>query len=294
MRFLIITGLSGSGKTLTLKCLEDMGYFCVDNLPPVLIPKLADICRQGRANMDKVAMVVDMRGGELFSAITESLQILDETGFHYEILYIDADIDTIVMRYKEIRKNHPLSPNGRLMDGINLEIDMLSEIREHANNIINTSNMPPSKLKELLAQEYGDEYQENISVVIVSFGFKRGIPVDADMVFDVRILPNPFYIGALRSHSGKDTGVRDYVFSFPEAQVFVDKTADLINYILPYYLKEAKKDIVIAIGCTGGMHRSVAVAEALYKKLHADRRRMILEHRDMENERAGSKYHHIE
>lgn len=294
MRFVIITGYSGSGKSNTMRCMEDMGFFCVDNLPPVLIPKFAEVCMQGGSRMERVAVVVDVRGGELFHAINEALIHLEEMNFPYEILFLEADEDTLVHRYKETRRAHPMSPEGRVIDGIRKEQVLLADIKQNATKIINTTDLLPSKLREILYKEFGNNLFDSMRVTVVSFGFKRGIPTDADMVLDVRFLPNPFYISSLRRSSGKDESVRDYVFSFDEANQFVDKALDLIEYILPFYRKEAKPDIVLAIGCTGGMHRSVAIAEAIYARLSSQGRRVTVEHRDLEHEKRGLKYRPVE
>ncbi len=287
MRFVVVTGLSGAGKTQTLRYMEDMGFFCIDNLPPKLIPKFAELCFQTSGNIDKVAIVVDIRGGEFFDDLSECLANLKEDGYHYEILYLDASNEVLIKRFKETRRTHPLVKDGRLLEAIQLEREKLVYLKESAHHIIDTSNLLTRQLKEVLTDLFmnKDEYR-GIIISIISFGYKRGIPLDADLVFDVRFLPNPFYIDRLKLHSGKEADVRDYIFGFPETKQFLEKLHDMIEFLLPYYVKEGKNQLVIAIGCTGGMHRSVTIADALYELLKRKEHHVVIDHRDIEQERA--------
>jgi RNase adapter protein RapZ len=283
MKFIIVTGLSGAGRSQALKRLEDMGYFCVDNLPPKLIPEFAKMCLHNN-QIVKAATVVDMRMGDMFDDIFGAIKRLKEMrDIELSILYLDASEEALVKRFKETRRRHPLSEDGKVITGITLERGKLRTIKDLANNTIDTSTYSVKKLGEVMDKLFNEPGSEGILITVTTFGYKKGIPIDADMVFDMRFLPNPFYIEELREHTGKEEVVRDYVFSFPRTKVFIDKVSDLVNYIAPYYLEQDKKQLVIAIGCTGGKHRSVAVAEELYKIFKSQGHRVILEHRDLEN-----------
>lgn len=283
MRFVIITGLSGAGKTQAVRYMEDIGFFCVDNLPPKLIPKFAELCYQTGGNISKIAIVVDIRGGKFFNDLFECLDSLKEYGYLYEILFLDASDDVLIKRFKESRRSHPLEKDGRLIKGIQMERELLMKLRESANHIIDTSNMLSRELKEELVDLFVEQEQiQGITISVISFGFKRGIPLDADLVFDVRFLPNPFYIDRLKHHTGKDGDVREYIFAFPETGKFLEKLIDMVEYLLPYYVREGKNQLVIAIGCTGGMHRSVSIADAFFKTLKDSGHRVIIDHRDIE------------
>lgn len=287
MQFVIITGLSGAGKTQTLRYMEDMGFFCMDNLPPKLIPKFAELCYQTSGDINKVAIVVDIRGGNFFRDLFECLKNLKESGYDYEILFLDASDEVLIKRFKESRRTHPLAREGGLIDGIHKERQILSHIKENSTNIVDTSNLLTRQLKEVLMQMFsGKEKYKGMIISIVSFGFKRGIPLDADLVFDVRFLPNPFYIDKLKKLSGMEKPVKDYIFSFPETQQFLDKLEDMLEFLIPYYKKEGKNQLVIGIGCTGGMHRSVTIADALYITLKNKGYNVVIDHRDIEYEKA--------
>ncbi|MGL5574991.1 MAG: RNase adapter RapZ [Sarcina sp.] len=294
MRFVIVTGLSGAGKTEATRSLEDLGYFCVDNLPPKLIPKFAEACGQGQGqgNLDKVALVIDIRGGIFFDDLFESLTYLKNNNFNYEILFLDSNDEVLVKRFKESRRSHPLSPDGRVLTGINNERAKLREIKDRADNIVDTSKYAIKDLREKLNILYGDgkEPEHTISVTVLSFGFKYGIPMDSDLVFDVRFIPNPFYIPELKPFSGKDEPVRDYVLKQDETKGFMSRNLDMLEFLIPHYVKEGKRQLIIAIGCTGGRHRSVAIAEATYRELLAKGFNASVEHRDMnEDVNRGSK-----
>lgn len=283
MKFIIVTGLSGAGRSQALKRLEDMGYFCVDNLPPKLIPDFAKMCLEND-QIAKAATVVDMRMGDMFDDIFDAIKCLKEMNdIELSILYLDASEEALVKRFKETRRRHPLSEDGKVITGITLERGKLRSIKDLANNTIDTSTYSVKKLGEVMDKLFSDPGAGGILITVSTFGYKKGIPIDADMVFDMRFLPNPFYIEELREHTGKEDVVRDYVLSFPRTKVFIDKVSDLVNYIAPYYLEQDKKQLVIAIGCTGGKHRSVAVAEELFRIFKAQGHRVIIEHRDLEN-----------
>ena len=281
MRFVIITGLSGAGKSQAVKYLEDFGYFCVDNLPPALIPKFVELCHQTKGKIEKIALVIDIRGGLFFEDLFASLQELEETLFQYEILFLDAGDEVLVKRFKETRRIHPLSGDGTISEGILKEREKLQYLKEKATNIIDTTNLIPSQLKEELRNIYleGNE-TNNLIINIVSFGFKKGIPLDADLVFDVRFLPNPFYVETLRDFTGQEESVREYVMNSPISVAFLEKLYDLLDFLIPCYIKEGKNQLVIAIGCTGGKHRSVTIAHALFHRLKEDGQRVIVNHRD--------------
>jgi len=264
----IITGMSGAGKTIAVQCLEDLGYFCVDNLPPVLIPKFAELIEQSRGNIEKVALVIDLRGREFFTALNEALvELQANTTIRYEILFLDATDSVLVQRYKESRRRHPLAKSGSPLDGILQERKLLEELKGMATQVIDTSNMKPAQLKMAITSRFSQSERSRINVNIISFGFKYGIPIDADLIFDVRFLPNPHYIDHLRPKTGQDQEVYDYVMRWNETQVFLTKLLDLIQYLIPQYVKEGKSQVVIGIGCTGGKHRSVAIAEYLCKMI---------------------------
>ncbi len=280
MKFVIVTGLSGAGKSQTLKRLEDLGYFCVDNLPPDLIPQFAEICLKGQR--EKAAAAVDMRMGEMFPGVFDAIEKLKiMTDIELDILFLDANDEAIVKRFKETRRKHPLSQTGQVMEGIKEERRMLANIEEYATNRLDTSVFSLKQLGDALDAIYAVSDDQRILISITTFGFKRGIPIDADMVFDMRFLPNPFYVPELKMLTGKDQPVREYVFAAQEAQQFVDKVMDMITLVAPFYLEQDKKQLVVAIGCTGGKHRSVAVGEAIFQRLKADDVRVTLNHRDI-------------
>ncbi|MCD2346338.1 RNase adapter RapZ [Clostridium guangxiense] len=286
MRFVIVTGLSGAGKTQAIRSLEDLGYFCVDNLPSTLIPKFAEACFQTQGVIDRVALVIDIRGGKFFDNIFEGLDYLKNNGYSYEILFLDASDEVLIKRYKESRRKHPLAPEGRIINGIKLERKKLEEIRNMANNIIDTSKLVARELKEKITVIYQREGQieTKLIVTVVSFGFKYGIPVDSDLVFDVRFLPNPFYIPDLKHYSGNEKPVSEYVMSFPQTQAFIDKLHDMLKFLIPNYIKEGKRQLIVSIGCTGGRHRSVTIANEIYKRLKNDGQIVNIDHRDIEED----------
>lgn len=290
MRFVIVTGLSGAGKSQAIKSLEDLGYFCVDNLPPALLPKFADLCYQTEGKFDRIALVIDIRGGKFFDDLFESLYQLKMQDYHYEILFLDASDDVLIKRFKESRRSHPLAIDGRIADGIDEERKKLAEVKSKADNIIDTSNLTPRQLKEEIVNIFleGKEF-EGIIISVVSFGFKYGIPLDSDLVFDVRFLPNPYYVEVLKKKSGKDEPVREYVMRWTEAREFLTKVTDMAEFLIPYYIKEGKTHLVISVGCTGGRHRSVVIANQIYEALKSSGHRVIIDHRDISEDVEGSK-----
>lgn len=281
MRFVIITGLSGAGKSQAVKYMEDFGYFCVDNLPPSLIPKFVELCQQTKGKIDKIALVTDIRGGMFFDDLFASLDAMEELGYHCEILFLEAKDEILVKRFKETRRNHPLAEKGSIIDGIQREREKLRELKGMATNILDTTKLIPSQLREELKNIYLEgNTTNNLIISIVSFGFKHGIPLDADLVFDVRFLPNPFYIEELRDYTGNDLGVREYVMNSPVSVEFSQKLIELVDFLIPQYIQEGKNQLVIAIGCTGGRHRSVTIANVLQEHLKENGNRVIMNHRD--------------
>ncbi|MGN1165588.1 MAG: RNase adapter RapZ [Lachnospiraceae bacterium] len=284
MRFVIVTGMSGAGKSTALKMLEDMGYFCVDNLPVPLITKLAEILFVPGAEMNKAALGVDIRSGENFRELENVLKELDEDGMKYEILFLESSDDVLIKRYKETRRFHPLSGNdGRVDEGICKEREKLKFLKQKADYLIDTSHMLTRELRKELNKIFvqNKEYK-NLYVTVLSFGFKYGIPADADLVFDVRFLPNPYYIEELRPMSGNDKAVRDYVMNNDKAGEFLKKLVDMIEFLIPNYILEGKTQLVIGVGCTGGKHRSVTLANELFEALEKkDSYGIRIEHRDI-------------
>lgn len=281
MRFVIITGLSGAGKTETTRTLEDLGYFCVDNLPPKLIPKFAEACNGG--NIEKVALVIDIRGGIFFDDLFESLLFLKNNEYKHEILFLDASDEVLVKRFKETRRSHPLAPNGRVINGINDERNKLREVKDRADLIIDTTKYKISDLREKLNEYYGESLakEKKLSITVLSFGFKYGVPVDSDLLFDVRFIPNPFYIPELKQYSGEEEPVSKFVLKQEETKVFLEKVIDMLEFLIPNYIKESKRQLIISIGCTGGRHRSVAIANEIHRILTEKNYNSKIEHRDI-------------
>lgn len=268
MRFVIVTGMSGGGKRTALKMLEDVGFYCVDNLPVALIEKFVELIVTPNSEITKVALGLDVRAGQSFEEVESILGNLRKNGYTFDLLFMEATDSVLLKRYKESRRMHPLSPEGRVEEGIGKERKILEPIREISDYVIDTSNLLTRELKEELDRIFvkNEEYN-SLMVTVMSFGFKYGIPADADLVFDVRFLPNPFYIDDLKHKTGQDKEVQDYVMSFPEAKQFSEKLTDMIEFLIPNYVKEGKYQLVIAVGCTGGKHRSVTLANELYSRL---------------------------
>lgn len=286
IQLLIITGMSGAGKTIAVKSFEEMGYFCVDNLPPVLVSKFAELIKHSEGKIDQVALVMDLRGREFFDSFLTSLTELDEMGIQYQILFLDASDEVLVRRYKESRKKHPLALESPPLEGVKKEREILGEIKGRAHHVIDTSHLKPAELKERLFERFGGGRKEgnSLTVNVVSFGFKYGVPIDADLVFDVRFLPNPHYIPELRPLTGCDEEVAQYVLKWTETQQFLQRLTDFLRYLLPHYQREGKGQLVIGIGCTGGKHRSVTIAEALKETLAKEYPVKAL-HRDIDKDR---------
>ena len=268
MRFVVVTGMSGGGKSTALRMLEDAGYYCVDNLPVLLIEKFVELIATPDGEVTMVALGLDVRADQAFETTTKILDKLKNDGYAFEILFMEANDKTLLKRYKETRRVHPLSPYGRIEDGIKRERAILSNIRAKSDYVIDTSRLLTRELKEELDRIFvQNEGYNSLMVTVLSFGFKYGIPADADLVFDVRFLPNPFYIDELKHKTGNEKEVQDYVMSFPEAHTFIEKLADLVGFLIPNYVKEGKYQLVIGIGCTGGKHRSVTLANRLYEHM---------------------------
>ncbi|MCL5935137.1 MAG: RNase adapter RapZ [Clostridia bacterium] len=293
VKLVIVSGLSGAGKTQAMRSLEDLGFFCVDNLPPSLLPKFAELCGQYQGSIDKIALVIDIRGGEFFDSINEMFDYLDKEDSDYEILFLEAADETLVRRFKETRRRHPLSPQGQVLEGIKEERKRMEELRGRAHKVIDTSNLSTQELKAEIHSMFAGTGQDNakLRMTVVSFGFKYGIPLDADLVIDVRFLPNPYYIPELRAFTGNDAQVQDYVNKSPVTREFLRKFYSLVKFLIPHYIQEGKTSLTIAVGCTGGQHRSVTLANRLgvmLQKQEQDRGfRVVIKHRDIDKKSGG-------
>lgn len=281
LQVLIITGLSGAGKSQAVNCLEDMGYYCVDNLPPALLLKFIELGLQSEGKVDKVALVTDARGGEFFSDLTQALEEMTSARIPYQILFLEASDQVLVRRFKESRRRHPLASGERLLDAIGMERKMLEELRGRANIIIDTSELSPRELKEKLLGLFSEDQSAEFTVNVVSFGYKWGIPLDSDIVMDVRFLANPFYNPDLRMLTGKDRAVEQFVLDAPVTKSFSRRFLNLLRFLIPYYIAEGKTTLAIAIGCTGGQHRSVVLAEYTGRQLKRLGYSAIVRHRDV-------------
>ncbi|MBD3949933.1 RNase adapter RapZ [Tuanshanicoccus lijuaniae] len=280
LELVIITGMSGAGKTVAVQSFEDLGYYCVDNMPPSLLPTFWELIKES-GKITKIALVIDLRSRAFFDELTQVISKMDNTQMiTSKILFLEADDQVLVSRYKETRRNHPLAVQGRVSEGIRLEREMLRDLRGRAQIIINTSDISPRQLREQLMQTFAADNQSTFHVQVVSFGFKYGAPIDVDVMMDVRFLPNPHYIEELRPKTGLDAQVYDYVMKQPETQAFYTKFIDLIEYCLPGYKKEGKSSVVIGIGCTGGQHRSIALAERVGNHLKNSGYDTTISHRD--------------
>ncbi|WP_216831255.1 RNase adapter RapZ [Alkalihalobacterium elongatum] len=284
IQIVIITGMSGAGKTVAVQSFEDLGYFCVDNLPPALIPKFIDLIESSGGKMNKVALVIDLRGREFFDHFFEVIDKLGSNSnlqLNPQVLFLDAKDAKLVQRYKETRRSHPLAPKGLPLEGIKAEREMLEELKGRAQQIIDTTDLKPIQLREKISQRFSTEEQPLFSINLMSFGFKYGIPIDADLVFDVRFLPNPHYIDHMRPKTGLDEEVSSYVLKWSETQQFIEKLRDLLVYMLPQYKREGKSQLVVGIGCTGGKHRSVTLAE-YFGEYFSEEYVVHVSHRDIE------------
>lgn len=281
MEILLITGMSGAGKSNALRTFEDLGYYCMDNLPPALLDQFIELCYSTNKKIERVAIGIDTRGGIFFEDFFKGLESLSHQHVDFKILFMDADDHVLVKRYKELRRPHPLNPDGSLTKGIEVERERLEHVKQIANYILDTSNMSSTQLKHELRNLFKDGALQKITISIVSFGFKNGILLDGDMIFDVRFLPNPFYIQDLRPLNGLQRETKDFIFSWEQTDVFIEKAQDMIEFLLPHYVDEGKTQLVIGIGCTGGFHRSVAIAEELKSRLVEDNHRVTISHRDL-------------
>lgn len=277
---IIITGMSGAGKTVAIQSFEDLGFYTIDNLPPALLLTFIRLMKDSGKTMKRIAVVMDLRGGDFFDSLKEAVDNLSqEPSVSSTLLFLDADNQTLVSRYKESRRSHPLSPGGLVLGGLKKERDLLHDLQGRAKYIYNTSNMSPRELKERIYNDFSSASSNVFTVNVLSFGFKHGMPIDADLVFDVRFLPNPFYIEELKPLTGLDKEVSDYVLKWTETQTLIDKLTDLLHFLIPQYKNEGKAQLVIAFGCTGGQHRSVTLAE-YYGKLLAEQNKTVVTHRD--------------
>ncbi|MGN0292274.1 MAG: RNase adapter RapZ [Lachnospiraceae bacterium] len=268
MKFVIVTGMSGAGKGTAVKMMEDMGYYCVDNLPIPLMEEFVDLAVTTREELSKVAVSIDIRSGDALKELQDVLNRIREKGISFEILFLEAEDTVLIKRYKETRRNHPLSKNGRIDKGIELERQKLEFIKKQADYIIDTSRLLSRELKIELEKIFIKEQEyRSLYITVLSFGFKYGIPIDSDLVFDVRFLPNPYYIEELRPKTGNDIEIQDFVMQYKEAHDFLDKLEDMVEFLIPNYISEGKNQLVISIGCTGGKHRSVTLANELYNRL---------------------------
>ena len=286
MKFVILTGMSGAGKSTALKMMEDIGFYCVDNLPIPLLEKFVELSELQNAELQKVAVGIDARSGQALDELKNVLDRIKEKGGSYEILFLDSDDSVLVKRYKETRRSHPLAPGERVDKGIALERERLVFLKERADYILDTSQLLTRELKAEIEKIFlKNQDYKNLFITILSFGFKYGIPVDSDLVFDVRFLPNPYYVEGLRAKTGNDKEIQEYVLQFKEAHEFLDKLTDMIDFLIPNYISEGKNQLVISIGCTGGKHRSVTLANELYKRLAKKTEYGLkIEHRDIEKD----------
>jgi UPF0042 nucleotide-binding protein len=291
MRLVIVTGMSGSGKATALKILEDAGYFCVDNLPVSFVDKFVEVTASGNGEITKLALGIDCRIGKSLSRLEEILEHMHAQGIEYEILFLDASDEVLVKRYKETRRLHPMAESGRIEQGIHREREELAFLKKRADYIIDTSMLLVRELKQEMDKIFVQNREfKSLMITVLSFGFKYGIPSDADLVFDVRFLPNPYYYEELRKLTGNDQKIQDFVMGYDIAHEFLDKLDDMVRFLVPNYVLEGKNQLVIAIGCTGGKHRSVTLANQLYKRLQNQNDYGVkLEHRDIEKDAARGK-----
>lgn len=284
MEILVITGLSGAGKSEVLNVLEDRGFYCMDNLPPALLLDFVKLFEKAKRIMNKVAIVLDIRSGYFFDDLFENLDVLEERGFNYKILFLDSRDKILIKRFKELRRPHPLNKDGSIIDGIKKEREILKQVKMKADYIMDTSDISKAELQqEILKIFLEGEESRKLTISIVSFGFKKGIPLDLDLLFDVRFLPNPYYVEELKECTGNDKCIQDYVMQWDEAQEFFNKLKDMLEFLIPYYTKEGKTQLIIGIACTGGKHRSVTIANELYKYLKEKNFRTTIEHRDIKS-----------
>jgi len=286
LRLVIVSGLSGSGKTNALKCFEDLGFFCVDNLPPPLLPVFADLCTQSSAGITKVAVGIDIRERDFLRDFLTISERLKGEGYHYELIFFEANDEVLVRRFSETRRPHPLARNTPILEGIQKEREQLAELKKRSDRIIDTSTFTLQQLKDVIAQNYSDQGEvRKPSISVISFGYKYGIPYETDLLFDVRFLQNPNFVSELKPLSGEDSAVQEYIFRKPEAERFIELVKSFLSFLVPFYEKEGRPYLTIAIGCTGGRHRSVAISRRLHDDLKAAHYQTVLRHRDVNRER---------
>lgn len=285
MRIVFVTGMSGAGKRTAIKFFEDAGYYCVDNLPVMLVTKFVELAASGNRKESNIVIGIDIRSGDSIGELAGVLDFLSEEGYKFEILFLEADDDVLVKRYKETRRNHPLAGDNRIMEGIIKEREEIGFLKKRANYVLDTSTLLTRELKQEIEKIFVfDESFSSLVVTILSFGFKYGIPEDSDLVFDVRFLPNPYYVEGLKMKTGNDKEIQDFVFASEEAGIFIDKLTDMIDFLIPNYILEGKNRLVIAIGCTGGKHRSVTLANALFDRLNGKDFGLTINHRDIDKD----------
>ncbi|ERL25468.1 RNase adapter RapZ [Mitsuokella sp. oral taxon 131] len=280
-RLVIVTGMSGGGKTQASRYLEDLGYFCVDNLPPIFIPKFVELCKHAGGHVGKVVLVVDVRSREFFDVFVHTLEVLDRDDVPYEMLFMDASDETIIRRYKETRRRHPMAPSARISAGVAKERERLALVRAKATYVIDTSDLAKATLRDKIHRLFGLGGGDQMNINVLSFGFKFGMPLDADLVLDVRFLPNPFYVEEMRHKSGAVPEVAAYIAKWPVTQEFLSRLDNMMDFLVPQYVKEGKSQLVIAVGCTGGLHRSVFTAKHIYDRLAGQGYPVRIEHRDL-------------
>ncbi|NLN03354.1 MAG: RNase adapter RapZ [Clostridiaceae bacterium] len=282
MKVLIVTGMSGAGSTQATKCLEDLGYFCIDNMPPMLLPKFGELYLMNEMKTDKLALVMDVRSGDFFNDLITFMDDMKKANVDVSILFLDCSDEVLINRYKENRRLHPLAQSGNNLEGIRLERQRLSPLKGQSDHVIDTTNFSVWDLKNKMIELFKDDSsQTDLIVHVVSFGYKNGLPIACDLLFDVRFISNPFYVPELRHYTGNDERVKDYVLGADETKEFLKKLFDLLQFLLPLYQLEGKQALTIGIGCTGGKHRSVAIANELVKQLKVLGYRISLEHRDI-------------
>lgn len=284
--FLIITGMSGAGKSQVMRTLEDLNFFCIDNLPATLIPKFADLCRQ--TPKDNVALVVDIRGGQFFDSFLQVLEEMQASAHTYELLFLDSSDEVLVKRFKETRRRHPLGASQTLLENIHAERQLLAPLLEKATTVLDTSQLSSAQLREIVAENFGTgSKQERMGIVVRSFGFKHGLPVDSDLVLDVRFLPNPFYVEELRPLTGNDKEIGDFICRYPQTYEYLQLECKMLDFLVPQYIREGKSQLVISVGCTGGQHRSVYIANRLYEHLRQKGYKVDVSHRDIPRKAKG-------
>jgi UPF0042 nucleotide-binding protein TTE1834 len=284
LKIVIITGISGSGKSEAMNVMEDLGYYCVDNLPPEIIPKIVSLGDNSKGKLDKIALGVDIRGYQFLKEINNAIDFLNENKFEYDVIFLESENEVLVNRYKMSRRRHPLSKGENVIEVIEKERQMLSEVRKKAKYIINTSNFLPIDLRNEIISIFDENIKDTgFLITIISFGFKYGVPIDSDLVFDVRFMPNPYYVDTLKEKTGNEKEIQDYVMNSQDSITFLEKLKDMLLFLLPMYIKEGKNHLVISIGCTGGKHRSVTVSNLIYDFLKDQKYNVFKKHRDYLN-----------